>query len=92
MSMIVLLTLLLQGQVPDADAPRQNPVEPGIEWVALPPDLPQSLRDSVRFGYLEVPAFSRGVHPFGWRREAACPGVDPTMGSGFPERGALDRA
>jgi pimeloyl-ACP methyl ester carboxylesterase len=55
MSMIILLTLLLQGQVPDADAPRSNPVEPGIEWAELPPDLPQTFRDSVRFGYLPVP-------------------------------------
>jgi len=36
-------------------APLPLPQEPGIEWVALQPDLPQSLRDSVRFGYLEVP-------------------------------------
>jgi pimeloyl-ACP methyl ester carboxylesterase len=55
MSMIVLLTLLLQGPVPDADAPRRDPVEPGIEWTALPPDLPQTFRDSLRFGYLSVP-------------------------------------
>jgi pimeloyl-ACP methyl ester carboxylesterase len=55
MPMIVLLTLLLQGPVPDADAPRPDPVEPGIEWVALPPDLPQTFRDSLRFGYLSVP-------------------------------------
>jgi pimeloyl-ACP methyl ester carboxylesterase len=55
MSLIVLLTLLLQGPVPDADAPRPKPVEPAIDWVALPPDLPQTFRDSLRFGYLSVP-------------------------------------
>ena len=55
MSSIVLLTLLLQGPVPDADAPRPNTVEPAIEWVELPSDLPQTFRDSLRFGYVFVP-------------------------------------
>jgi pimeloyl-ACP methyl ester carboxylesterase len=30
--------------------------EPGIEWAQVPPELGEALRDSLRFGYLAVPA------------------------------------
>jgi pimeloyl-ACP methyl ester carboxylesterase len=38
-------------------APMDRPeTEPGIEWAQVPPELGEGLRDSLRFGYLEVPA------------------------------------
>jgi pimeloyl-ACP methyl ester carboxylesterase len=38
-------------------APMDRPeAEPGIEWAQVPPELAEALRDSLRFGYLAVPA------------------------------------
>ncbi|HSJ16346.1 MAG TPA: alpha/beta fold hydrolase [Longimicrobiales bacterium] len=55
MSILFLLTVALQ-QPPSAPArPQPLQPEPAIEWLDLPLELPQELRDSVRFGYLEVP-------------------------------------
>jgi pimeloyl-ACP methyl ester carboxylesterase len=56
------IVLLLTGCVsrpPAASvpAPIDRPeAEPGIEWAQVPPELGEGLRDSLRFGYLEVPA------------------------------------
>lgn len=56
MSTVLFLTLLLQQQQPPpTGAPQANAVKPRIEWSQLPPEFPSWLRDSVRFGYLEVP-------------------------------------
>jgi pimeloyl-ACP methyl ester carboxylesterase len=52
-SLAVLTAPAQASQPPSARLPASQ--EPKIEWTALPPDLPQSLRDSVRFGYFEVP-------------------------------------
>jgi pimeloyl-ACP methyl ester carboxylesterase len=59
---VLFLVLLLPGCVsrPPAaplPAPLDRPgAEPGIEWARVPPELGEGLRDSLRFGYLEVPA------------------------------------
>lgn len=56
MSLPLFLTLALQQPLPAAAAPPQAGMpERTIEWAELPPELPQELRDSVRFGWLEVP-------------------------------------
>jgi pimeloyl-ACP methyl ester carboxylesterase len=58
----LFLMLLLTGCVsrpPAASvpAPLSRPeAEPGIEWAQVPPELGEGLRDSLRFGYLAVPA------------------------------------
>jgi pimeloyl-ACP methyl ester carboxylesterase len=54
MPVLLLLALALPQPAP-AGPPRARPPEPVIEWVELPPELPQQFRDSVRFGYLAVP-------------------------------------
>jgi pimeloyl-ACP methyl ester carboxylesterase len=60
--MPMLLFLALGLQAPPAgpptapSTPREvGSFQPTIEWSDLPAELPQSLRDSVRFGYLAVP-------------------------------------
>jgi pimeloyl-ACP methyl ester carboxylesterase len=60
--MPMLLFLALGTQAPPAGPPTAPSTpgavasfQPTIEWSDLPPELPQSLRDSVRFGYLAVP-------------------------------------
>jgi pimeloyl-ACP methyl ester carboxylesterase len=56
------MVLLLTGCVsrpPAASVPAPmdaSEAEPGIEWAQVPPELGEGLRDSLRFGYLEVPA------------------------------------
>lgn len=53
MSLFLFLTLLLQQQQPPPSGTPQ--VKPRIQWTELPSELPGWLRDSARFGYLEVP-------------------------------------
>lgn len=56
MPVLLLLALVLQPQQSaSASPPQVRSPEPVIEWVDLPAELPQQLRDSVRFGYLAVP-------------------------------------
>lgn len=52
-ALLLLIPSSLCAQVPPRQA--QEAPQPKIEWAELPADLPQTLRDSVRFGYLEVP-------------------------------------
>jgi pimeloyl-ACP methyl ester carboxylesterase len=53
-ALVLLIPTGLSAQVtPDRSLPGRQ--SPAIVWAELPGDLPQSLRDSVRFGYLEVP-------------------------------------
>jgi pimeloyl-ACP methyl ester carboxylesterase len=59
---VPFLMLLLTGcgsRPPAASmpAPMGTPEgQPGIEWAQVPPELGEALRDSLRFGYLAVPA------------------------------------
>jgi pimeloyl-ACP methyl ester carboxylesterase len=54
--LLLLVRIGLVAQVaPGQPLPTPHTPAPAIEWAELPDDLPQSLRDSVRFGYLEVP-------------------------------------
>jgi pimeloyl-ACP methyl ester carboxylesterase len=53
-AVLLLVPVGLSAQItPDRSLPARQ--LPAIEWAELPGDLPESLRDSVRFGYLEVP-------------------------------------
>jgi pimeloyl-ACP methyl ester carboxylesterase len=53
-ALLLLIPIALSAQI-EAARPPGTLQAPAIEWTGLPDDLPQSLRDSVRFGYLEVP-------------------------------------
>jgi hypothetical protein len=53
-SLLLLIPIGLCAQVTPAQPPTALQ-SPAIEWAELPGDLPETLRDSVRFGYLEVP-------------------------------------
>jgi hypothetical protein len=55
MPVLLLLALTLPQTPASASPPQARAPEPVIEWVELPPGLPQQFRDSVRFGYLAVP-------------------------------------
>jgi hypothetical protein len=59
---VLFLMLLLTGcgsRPPAASVPApmdRAEAEPGIEWTQVPSELGEALRDSLRFGYLAVPA------------------------------------
>jgi pimeloyl-ACP methyl ester carboxylesterase len=56
---IVLLLTGCASRPPAASVPApldRSEAEPGIEWAQVPPELGGALRDSLRFGYLAVPA------------------------------------
>jgi pimeloyl-ACP methyl ester carboxylesterase len=53
-ALLLIVPIGLNAQV-TPDRPPKAVQAPAIVWAELPGDLPQSLGDSVRFGYLEVP-------------------------------------